>query len=117
MYDLLERTKNLAVDIIKLCTLLPTTLEFLIISKQLIRCATSVGANYRSARRGKSTQDFLSKLSIVEEEADEALYWMELLQKLGCSSVSELAKVYNEMNEITAIIVACKKTTRRNQQR
>jgi four helix bundle protein len=115
MYDLLERTKRVAIDIVKFCCALPKTQEYSIISKQLIRCATSVGANYRSARRGRSMPDFISKLSIAEEEADESLYWMELLKEIGCKKEDDLMKLHKEMNEITSIVVACKKTARKNQ--
>jgi four helix bundle protein len=115
MQDLLDRTKRMAIDIVKYCCLLPQKQEYHIISKQLIRCATSVGANYRAARRGKSTLDFIAKLSIVEEEADESLYWMELLKELGCPQETQLYDLYREMNEITSIIVASKITAKKKQ--
>jgi four helix bundle protein len=114
MLDLNDRTKKAAIDIVKFCCTLPQKQEYQIISKQLIRCATSVGANYRSSRRGKSVPDFIAKLSIVEEEADEAMYWMELIKELGCPDEPQLMKLHTEMNEITSIIVACKKTAKRN---
>lgn len=126
--DLQNRTKKLAIAIIRFCSVLPQKQEFWVISKQLIRCATSVGANYRSACRGKSKPDFINKLSIVEEEADESLYWMEIIKELsngedGFSKYEfrmsnqmslELERLYKEMDEITAIIVASKKTAKRN---
>ncbi len=115
----------MAIDIIRFCSVLPQKQEFWVISKQLIRCATSVGANYRSACRGKSKPDFINKLSIVEEEADESLYWMEIIKELsnGFSKYEfrmsiemnvELERLYKEMDEITAIIVASKKTAKKN---
>ena len=61
---------------------MPNTQELWIINRQLIKCATSVGANYRSSRRAKSSADFIAKLSVVEEEADECMYWLELLSEL-----------------------------------
>lgn len=123
--NLQDRTKKMAIDIIRFCSVLPQKQEFWVISKQLIRCATSVGANYRSACRGKSKPDFINKLSIVEEEADESLYWMEIIKELsnGFSKYEfrmsiemnvELERLYKEMDEITAIIVASKKTAKKN---
>ncbi|MFM8009149.1 MAG: four helix bundle protein, partial [Dolichospermum sp.] len=73
------RTKQLALRVIRLVESLPNTKTADVIGKQLLRSATSVGANYRSACRAKSTADLIAKLSIVEEEADETLYWLELL--------------------------------------
>ncbi len=74
------RTKDLAIRVIRLVGALPKKeMEAQVIGRQLLRCATSVGANYRAACRAKSTADMISKLSIVLEEADETLYWMELL--------------------------------------
>jgi four helix bundle protein len=112
MIDLKERTKRFALDTIRFCTALPRTEEYRIISRQLLRCATSVGANYRSARRAKSRPDFVAKLAIVEEEADECLYWLELLGELGISSRTELARLSDEANQLVAIVVASKKTAR-----
>ncbi|MEZ5427229.1 MAG: four helix bundle protein [Pyrinomonadaceae bacterium] len=74
-----DRTKQIALRIIQLFKALPNNPPAQIIGKQLLRSATSVGANYRAACRGKSTADVIHKLSIVEEEADESLYWLELL--------------------------------------
>ena len=80
------------------------------IGKQLLRSGTSVGANYRSACRAKSTPDFVSKLSIVEEEADESIYWMELLVESGLIEEALLADLTDEANQILAIIVSSIKT-------
>ncbi len=74
-----DRTKQIALRVIRLVESLPNTKTAQIIGKQLLRSATSVGANYQAACRGKSTADILHKLAIVEEEADESLYWLELL--------------------------------------
>jgi four helix bundle protein len=81
--ELKDRTKKLALDVIRFCSRLPQKQDFWVISKQLIRSATSVGANYRSACKAKSKLDFIAKLAIVEEEADETLYWLELIEELG----------------------------------
>jgi len=115
--DLKERTKQFALDIIRLCAALPRKQEFLVTSKQLMRCATSVGANYRSAQRAKSRADFIAKLAIVEEEADECLYWLELLEALGVASEMELRRLRDEADQLVAIVVASKKTARGNYER
>ncbi len=110
--EIKNRTKKLAIQIIEFCETLPRKTKFFVIEKQLIRCATSVGANYRAACRGKSKADFIAKLGIVEEEADEALYWIELIIELDNSFKEKAAPLYKEMNEILSIIVASKKTAR-----
>ncbi len=74
-------------------------------SKQLIRSATSVGANYRSACRGKSTADVIAKLSLVEEETDESLYWMELIVEVGLLPL-KVSNLMSENTEILAMTVA-----------
>lgn len=74
-----RRTKQLALKVIELVASLPRTREADVIGRQLLRSGTSVGANYRAACRGRSTADVISKLGIVEEEADEIMYWLELL--------------------------------------
>jgi len=91
-----ERTQNLALRIIKLVESLPNTQTARIVGKQLLRCGTSVGANYRAACRGRSRADFISKLGIVEEEADEAIYWIEILIK---SDLVKQSKVENLLDE------------------
>ena len=77
--ELRERTKRFANRIIRLYVALPKTSEAQVIGKQLLRSGTSVGANYRAACRGRSKNEFVSKLGIVVEEADETIYWLELL--------------------------------------
>lgn len=107
-----NRTKEIALRIIRLVESLPKNQSAEIIGKQLLRSGTSVGANYRAARRGKSTADVIHKLSIVEEEADESLYWMELLVDSGIVSATKLSKLIGDMNEIVAMTVASIKTMR-----
>ena len=85
----------------------------LVIGKQIIRSATSVGANYRAACRAKSTADILHKLAIVEEEADETLYWLELLVEAEIFPESKLKSLMIETNEIVAMIVASIKTLKK----
>ena len=112
MNDLKNRTKQFALDVMEFCSGLPSKPEYNIIRYQLIRCATSVGANYRSACRAKSKLDFIAKMAIVEEEADEALYWMELLEALGLNAADVLRRLKDEASQLTAIVVASKKTAR-----
>ncbi len=78
---MLERTKKFAINCWILCSKLPKTREFNAYVNQLIRCSSSVGANYRASQRAKSTADFINKLKIVEEEIDESHYFLELLLK------------------------------------
>ena len=112
--ELKDRTKKLALDVIRFCSRLPQKQDFWVISKQLIRSATSVGANYRSACRAKSKLDFIAKLAIVEEEADETLYWLELIEELGFKNDDDLKRLKDETNQIISIIVASKRTARKN---
>src|SRR5262249_1485286 len=83
-----------------------------VIGKQLLRCATSVGANYRAACRAKSAADFIAKMGIVEEEADDALYWMEVLIESGLMPQTRLTDLMDEGNQILAITVASIRTAR-----
>ena len=107
-----NRTKQIALRVIRLVESLPNTNSAQIIEKQLLRSATSVGANYRAACRGKSKADVLHKLSIVEEEADESLYWLELLAEANIVSERKLSALMHEINEIVAMIVSSIKTLR-----
>ncbi|MGB3638101.1 MAG: four helix bundle protein [Rivularia sp. (in: cyanobacteria)] len=114
-----SRTKHLALRVIRLIEALealPYNLTAQIISKQLIRSATSVGANYRSACRAKSTADIIAKLSLVEEEADESLFWMELIVESGLMPQEKLTSLMSEANEILAMTVASIKTLRMKSQ-
>jgi four helix bundle protein len=107
-----DRTKKLALRIIRVVEALPKSQVTTIIGGQLLRCGTSVGSNYRAACRGKSTADIIAKLAIVEEEADETLYWMELLIESGVMPESKLKELMTEANEILSMIVASIKTLR-----
>ena len=115
--DFKDRTKQIAVRIVKFTDCLPqNNTKFSVVTKQLIRCSTSVAANYRAACRGKSKADFIAKLGIVEEEADETLFWLELIVELDKSYRETIVPLYKEMNEIVAIVVASKKTARKNKE-
>jgi four helix bundle protein len=107
-----ERLKRFAIDIIRFCGRLPKRMEFSVISKQLVRAGTSVGANYRAACRARSRPDFIAKLGIVEEETDETRYWVELLFELGYREDPDLLRLYDEGDQLIAIIVQSKKTAR-----
>ncbi|MEH2305612.1 four helix bundle protein [Nostoc sp.] len=110
--DFKRRTKQLALRVIRLVEALPQSRTAEVIGKQLIRSATSVGANYRSACRGKSTADVIAKLSLVEEEADESLYWMELIVEVGLLPLEKVSNLMSENTEILAMTVASIKTLR-----
>ena len=110
-----QRTKDLALRVIKVIEAMPKGTTADIIGKQMLRCATSVGANYRAACRGKSPADVVHKLGIVEEEADECLYWMELLVEAEIINRARLESLMAETNEILAMVVASIKTLRSKQ--
>jgi four helix bundle protein len=105
-----KRTKRVALDAIQLVDSLPRGRSADVIGRQLLRSATSIGANYRAACRAKSKADLIAKLSIVEEEADESLYWMELLLEAGLASQGQLAELMQQTDQIVAMIVASIKT-------
>lgn len=110
--DLKKRTKKFAIEVIKVADNFPKTNAGFVIGKQVIKSATSIGANYRSACRAKSKADFISKLCIVEEEADETMYWLELAIDLELYDTLKLKNLLKEANEILSIIVASKKTAK-----
>ena len=111
--DLLkDRTKRFALQVIQLCRALQRSQETSIISRQLLRSATSVGANYRAVCRARSTADFVSKLGIVLEEADETLFWIELLVESGAAHPDRIASVRTEANELVSIFVASLRTAK-----
>jgi four helix bundle protein len=109
------RTKQLALRVITLVEALPQIRSADVIGKQLLRAATSVAANYRAACRAKSTADLIAKLSIVEEEADETLFWLELTVESGLMPTEKLVSLMQETNEILAMTVASIKTLRSKQ--
>ena len=106
------RTKKLAVAIIKQMDKLPNSRASDVIARQIIRSGTSIGANYRAACRAKSTADMINKLKIVEEEADETQYWLEILVEAGLVSNEQIADLHKETDEILAMTVASIKTLR-----
>jgi four helix bundle protein len=112
-----RRTKAVALRVIRLVETLPLSGATGVMGKQLLRSATSVGANYRAACRAKSTADIIAKLGIVEEEADECLYWMELLIESGLVPEAKLKSLMSEVNEIVAMTVQSIKTLRSKSQK
>ena len=108
-----KRTKALALRVIKLVGVLPNTVAGRVIGKQLLRSATSVGANYRTACRARSDADMIAKLGIVEEEGDETLYWLELLVESDLIPESRLSDLMKETDEIVAMVVSSIKTLRK----
>jgi len=111
--EIKQRTKKFSLRIIKLIETLPKTKITDVIGKQLLRSATSVGANYRSACRSRSRADFVSKICIVEEEADESAYWLELLLDSVIVNNHEASSLLKEAKELTAIFTASGRTAKR----
>jgi four helix bundle protein len=120
--ELKNRTKKFALETILLCAGLPHILETRHAVGQVIRSSSSVAANYRSACRGKSKPDFISKLGTVEEEADETGFWLEMLRdiahlrhlKIDARTSAELTRLLDEAHQLVAITVASRKTARGN---
>jgi len=111
--DVLQRRmRKLAVDTIRLTDELPRTRAADVIGRQLVRSATSVAANYRSACRARSRRDFIAKMGIVEEETDETAFWLELLDECCLAPTARLAPLSREAGELLAITVASIRTAR-----
>lgn len=105
-----KRTKQFHIDTIKLCLTLPRNVAGYEISKQLIRSSGSVGANYRASARAKSTPDFINKIQIIIEEADESSYWLEIIRETNLLDNDEVKRLIREANELTAIFTSTNKT-------
>ena len=110
--ELKERTKKFHVAVIKLCQELPRNAAGFELAKQIIRSAGSVGANYRAACRAKSNADFIYKIEIVIEEADESLYWLEVITEAGLLENATTEILMKEANELVSIFVATVKTVK-----
>ena len=111
--NLKRRTKKFGLDVIRLVEKLPKDEVSRILGRQLLRSGTSVGANYRSACRAKSTADFISKLGFVEEEADESGFWLEMLVDAEKLAPKPAATLIQEAGELTAIAVSSINTARK----
>ena len=112
--DLTERTKRFSIRIVNLTGYLADTYTARMISHQILRSGTSVGANYRAACRSKSRRDFINKLKMVEEETDETLFWLELIEACDLLKVDKTEWLKKEANELLSIFVSSLKTVRKN---
>ena len=110
--ELKDRTKLFAVDVIQLTREPPNTLDARRVGQQLLDSSTSVAANYRSACRARSRAEFISKLGVVEDEADETLFWLELMVDSKIVTLQRAEKLMKEADELTAIFVASLKTSK-----
>jgi len=113
--ELQQRTKDLALRVLNLIEHLPNTIGGRVLANQLARSATSVGANYRAACRARSRAEFASKLGTVAEEADESLYWLELIQVGDFVPEKRIASLVSESDELTAIFTSGRRSASRPQ--
>jgi four helix bundle protein len=113
--ELLERTKQFALRIFKLVGALPQTIQGRAVASQLIRSGTSVAANYRAACRARSKPEFVAKLGVVEEEADESAFWLELIIETGLLAPRKVTPLLAEAGEIVAMMASSKKTSAKSQ--
>jgi four helix bundle protein len=114
--ELKQRTKRFSLRVIKLVGALPKNIEGRAIGNQLMRSGTSVGANYRAACRGRSKTEFIARLGVVEEEADESAFWMEMIIESGMMEKKLVEPLLQEASELVAIMTASRKSAskRRN---
>jgi four helix bundle protein len=110
--ELRRRTKDFALRIMRMCRTIPSTRETNIINNQILRSATGVAANYRAVGLARSKAKFISKLGVVLEEADETVFWLELLSDSGIIPASKLRELMAEGNELVAIFLASRKTAK-----
>ena len=108
--ELKARTKTFAVRVIRLVDALPNSVKGRAISNQIMRSATSVAANYRAACRARSRAEFIAKIGIVEEEADETAFWLELIVECEIRSAKQIAPLLKEASELVAIMAASRKS-------
>jgi four helix bundle protein len=111
--QLRDRTKAFALRVIRLFRALPYRTDTQVLGKQILRCGTSVAANYRAACRSRSKVEFVARISIVAEEADEAVLWLELLTESGILSAGKTSALAKEARELTAIFTASRQTAKR----
>ncbi len=115
--DLKIRTKKFAIDILNFVDKLPNSRSANIIGNQLGRCASSVAANYRAACRGRSHAEFIAKIGIVEEEADESTFWLDIIPDTNNADSREIEPMLKEARELTAIFTAASKTAKQNRKK
>jgi four helix bundle protein len=109
-----DRTKQFAIRIVAVVRSLPRSREGDVVGKQLLRCGTAVAANYRAVCRARSKAEFVSKMSVVVEEADETIFWLELLGDTGIAPAGKLTLLLKEANELLAICGASLRTAKHN---
>jgi four helix bundle protein len=110
--EMKDRTKAFAIAVARFVMDVPSSFVAKRLADQLLRSATSVGSNYRAASRAKSRADFVAKMGIVEEEADETMYWLDLMTELGIGDLESIAPLRDEANQIVAMTVASINTAR-----
>jgi four helix bundle protein len=108
--ELKARTKEFALRVIRLVEALPNTIKGRAIANQIMRSATSVAANYRAACRARSRAEFIAKIGVVEEEADETAFWLELIVDCDIRSAKQIEPLLKEANELVAIMAASRKS-------
>ena len=109
-----DKTKRLGLHVIRFVEILPPNYTSRVIVNQILRCALSVGANYRAVCRAKSDKDFINKMKIVEEECDETIYWLEIIEESGLAKIEVVTPLKREAKEILAMIVASINTMSKN---
>ena len=112
--DLEERTKKFGLAVVKFVSSLPRTREADVLGRQLLRCGTSIGANYREANRGVSRADFANKIGTVQKEAAETQYWIELILESGIAKQIETSNLYKESCELLAIFTTIGKKLKKS---
>lgn len=112
--ELEERTKEFTIKVFKILDKMPKTSRGEIISKQLLRSASNIGANYREANRARSKADFRNKISICEAEASESFYWLEIIRDLDLLNQEDLLEIVKESNELLALFTSISYKLRRN---
>jgi four helix bundle protein len=114
--ELKQRTKQFSLRVLKLVAALPNSIEGRAVGGQLVRAGTSVASNYRAACRGRSKAEFIAKLGIVEEEADESAFWLELIVEGALLRANVVQPLLKEANELTRIMASSRLTAKRNWQ-
>ena len=109
-----DKMKRLGLHVIRFVEILPQNYTSRVIVNQILRCALSVGANYRAVCRAKSDKDFINKMKIVEEECDETIYWLEIIEESGLAKIEVVTPLKREAKEILAMIVASINTMSKN---
>lgn len=112
--ELKQRTKEFSIRVINLIRYLPNNKIGYVLGNQLLRSATSIGANYREACRSRSKAEFISKIRVVEEESDESVNWIELIKESNFFNENRLSEILKEANELTAIFTSIGKTSKMN---